>query len=153
MRLIKALNRLWKNCVTCVKPFHNFGNHICRLIHLHTLLTGGNCHGSTFAARFSRLNASNELYFCHIMVWNSLWISIWILVCFVFTWGGIKTWRSPSKGARPSPFMLAWVTNLSTSSELITGGNCHGSTFAARFSRLDASNELYFCHIMVWNSL
>ena len=31
-------HKFWSelNCVTCVKLFHNFGNHICRLIHLHS---------------------------------------------------------------------------------------------------------------------
>ena len=37
---------------------------------------------------------------------------------FVFNWGGMKPWRSPNKGVRPSPFMLAWVTNVSTSPDL-----------------------------------
>ena len=37
---------------------------------------------------------------------------------FVFNWGGIKPRRSPSEGVRPSPFMLAWVTNVSTSPDL-----------------------------------
>ena len=30
----------------------------------------------------------------------------------------IKPRRSPNKGVRPSPFMLAWVTNVSTSPAL-----------------------------------
>ena len=38
--------------------------------------------------------------------------------CFVFNWGGIKPRRSPSEWVRPSPFMLAWVTNVSTSPNL-----------------------------------
>ena len=28
-------------------------------------------------------------------------------LCFVFNWAGIKPWRSPNRGVRPSPFMLA----------------------------------------------
>ena len=30
----------------------------------------------------------------------------------------LKPRRSPSEGVRPSPFMLAWVTNVSTSPDL-----------------------------------
>ena len=40
------------------------------------------------------------------------------LFCFVFNWGGIKPRRSPNKGVRPSTFMLAWVSNVSTSPDL-----------------------------------
>ena len=39
-------------------------------------------------------------------------------LCFGFNWEGIKLQRSPNKGVRPSPFMLVWVTNMSTSPNL-----------------------------------
>ena len=35
-----------------------------------------------------------------------------------FNWGSIKPQRSPIKGVRPSPFMLAWVNNVLTSTNL-----------------------------------
>ena len=37
-------------------------------------------------------------------------------LCFVR--GGIQPRRSPDKGVRQNPFMLAWVTNVSTNPEL-----------------------------------
>ena len=37
---------------------------------------------------------------------------------FVFNWGGIKPRRTPDKEVRLNPFMLAWVTNMSTSPNL-----------------------------------
>ena len=37
---------------------------------------------------------------------------------FVFNQGGIKPRLSPKKGVKPRPFLLAWVTNVSTSPDL-----------------------------------
>ena len=37
---------------------------------------------------------------------------------FVFNRGGILPHRAPDKGVRPNPFMLAWVTKVSTSPDL-----------------------------------
>ena len=41
-----------------------------------------------------------------------------IVFVFVFNRGGIKPQWSPNKKVRPSPFMLAWVTNVSTRPDL-----------------------------------
>ena len=38
---------------------------------------------------------------------------------FVFNRGGMYPPRAPDKGVRPNPFVLAWVTNVSTSPDLI----------------------------------